>query len=146
MKKLLLAAAAVCCLAACNKELGPEYKTPPQISEVSYKTTGIAADEVVSVSATFTSVYGLQYGWIAYYLNEDDSDVKQTNPYMYSKNQTSATFTGKIPGQKAGTKVTFQVLATSAYQIPAWTEVYTYTVEDEAEPEPTPDPVLPVEN
>ncbi len=146
MKKLLLAAAAVCCLAACNKELGPEYKTPPEISEVSFKTTGIAADEVVTVSAMLTCTYGLQYGWIAYYLNEDESDVTRTNPYMYAKNQTSATFSGKIPGQKAGTKVTFQVLATSAYQVPVWTNTYTYTVEGELEPDPDPNPVLPDEN
>ncbi len=26
MKKLLIMAVAACCLAACNKELGPEYK------------------------------------------------------------------------------------------------------------------------
>ena len=29
MKKLLIMAVAACCLAACNKELGPEYKVAP---------------------------------------------------------------------------------------------------------------------
>lgn len=33
MKKLLFAAA-VCLLAACNEELGPEYETPPVFDEV----------------------------------------------------------------------------------------------------------------
>lgn len=32
MKKLLIMAVAACCLAACNKELGPEYKVAPVIS------------------------------------------------------------------------------------------------------------------
>ena len=35
MKKLLIMAVAACCLAACNKELGPEYKVAPVISNVS---------------------------------------------------------------------------------------------------------------
>ena len=36
MKKLLFAAAAVWLLAACNKELGPEYETPPVFDEVTF--------------------------------------------------------------------------------------------------------------
>ena len=32
MKKLLIMAVAACCLAACNKELGPEYKVAPVIA------------------------------------------------------------------------------------------------------------------
>ena len=38
MKKLLFAAAAVWLLAACNKELGPEYETPPVFDEVTFTT------------------------------------------------------------------------------------------------------------
>ena len=43
-------------------------------------------------------------------------------------------------GQKAGTKVTFQILAVSAYSVYTFSEVYEYTVQEESEPEPMPNP------
>ena len=46
MKKLLIMAVAACCLAACNKELGPEYKVAPVISNVSCSP---GLDDVVSL-------------------------------------------------------------------------------------------------
>ena len=45
MKKLLFAAAAVWLLAACNKELGPEYETPPVFDEVTF-TTATQPDKI----------------------------------------------------------------------------------------------------
>ena len=45
-----------------------------------------------------------------------------------------------IEGQKAGTKVTFQILAVSAYSVYTFSEVYEYTVQEESEPEPMPNP------
>lgn len=66
MKKLLFAAAAVWLLAACNKELGPEYETPPVFDEVTFTTATqpdkitepVKVDEVVWVNATVSSVQG----------------------------------------------------------------------------------------
>lgn len=145
MKKLLLAAAAVCCLAACNKELGPEYETPPIFEDVTFTTATqpdkitepVEVDEIVTVQATVTCPYKVRQVWLAYYVNGDESDVKTTNPYNYDA--TSVTFKERIPGQKAGTKVTFQVLARSDYVF-IWTNTYTYKVEGELEPDPEPNP------
>lgn len=60
MKKLLIMAVAACCLAACNKELGPEYKVAPVISNVSCSPglDDVHAGDDVRVTATVTSEYG----------------------------------------------------------------------------------------
>lgn len=151
MKKLLLAAAAVCCLAACNKELGPEYETPPVFDKVTFTTATqpdgivdpVKEDEVVWVNATVSCPYKVKQVWLAYFLDGDESNVKTTTPYNYDA--TTVTFKERIPGQKAGTKVTFQVLTRSDYVF-IWTNTYTYKVEGELEPDPDPNPVLPDEN
>lgn len=70
MKKLLFAAAAVWLLAACNKELGPEYETPPVFDEVTFTTATqpdkitepVKVDEVVWVNATVSCPYKGQTG------------------------------------------------------------------------------------
>ena len=49
MKKLLIMAVAACCLAACNKELGPEYKVAPVISGVTFSPQEVHASENVHV-------------------------------------------------------------------------------------------------
>ena len=53
MKKLLIMAVAACCLAACNKELGPEYKVAPVISSGSCSRglDDVLAGEVVGGGA-----------------------------------------------------------------------------------------------
>ena len=70
MKKLLIMAVAACCLAACNKELGPEYKVAPVISGVTFSPQEVHAGENVHVSATVTSEYGFTGISILYSLNE----------------------------------------------------------------------------
>lgn len=150
MKKLLLAAAAVCCLAACNKELGPEYKTPPVFDKVTFTTATqpegvvdpVKVDETVWVNATVSCPYKVKQVWLAYFVDGDEADVKTTTPYNYDA--TTVTFKERIPGQKAGSKVTFQVLTRSDYVF-MWTQAYTYKVEG-GEEKPNPDPVLPDEN
>ena len=54
------------------------------------------------------------------------------------------TFKERIPGQKAGAKVSFQVLTRSDYVF-MWTQTYTYKVEG-GEDEEKPNPDLPDEN
>lgn len=78
MKKLLFAAAAVWLLAACNKELGPEYETPPVFDEVTFTTATqpdkitepVKVDEVVWVkrrypARTRSNRCGLPTSWTA---------------------------------------------------------------------------------
>lgn len=116
MKKLLFAAAAVWLLAACNKELGPEYETPPVFDEVTFTTATqpdkitepVKVDEVVWVNATVSCPYKVKQVWLAYFVDGDESNVVTTTPFNYDA--TTVTFRERIPGQKAGAKVSFQVL------------------------------------
>ena len=150
MKKLLFAAAAVWLLAACNKELGPEYETPPVFDKVTFTTATqpdgvtkpVKVDEGVWVNATVSCPYKVKQVRLAYFVDGDDSNVEMTNPYFYDA--TTVTFKEWIPGQKAGAKVTFQVLAQSDYVF-IWTQSYTYKVEG-GEDEEKPNPDLPDEN
>lgn len=121
MKKLLFAAAAVWLLAACNKELGPEYETPPVFDEVTFTTATqpdkitepVKVDEVVWVNATVSCPYKVKQVWLAYFVDGDESNVVTTKPFNYDA--TTVTFKERIPGQKAGAKVSFQVLTRSDY-------------------------------
>ena len=128
MKKLLFAAAAVWLLAACNKELGPEYETPPVFDEVTFTTVSCP--------------YKVKQVWLAYFVDGDESNVVTTKPFNYDA--TTVTFKERIPGQKAGAKVSFQVLTRSDYVF-MWTQTYTYKVEG-GEDEEKPNPDLPDEN
>lgn len=79
MKKLLIMAVAACCLAACNKELGPEYKVAPVISNVSCSSglDDVHAGDDVRVTATVTSEYGFTGISILRALNDDETKVKE---------------------------------------------------------------------
>lgn len=89
MKKLLFAAAAVWLLAACNKELGPEYETPPVFDEVTFTTATqpdkitepVKVDEVVWVNATVSCPYKVKQVWLAYFVDGDESNVVTTKPF-----------------------------------------------------------------
>ena len=131
MKKLLIMAVAACCLAACNKELGPEYKVAPVISNVSCSPglDDVHAGDDVRVTATVTSEYGFTGISILRALNDDETKVKEEGAWL-----------GTIGKEKAGTKVTFQILAVSAYGVYTFSEVYEYTVQEETDPEPMPNP------
>lgn len=150
MKKLLFAAAAVWLLAACNKELGPEYETPPVFDEVTFTTATqpdkitepVKVDEVVWVNATVSCPYKVKQVWLAYFVDGDESNVVTTKPFNYDA--TTVTFKERIPGQKVGAKVSFQVLTRSDYVF-MWTQTYTYKVEG-GEDEEKPNPDLPDEN
>lgn len=136
MKKLLLMAAVACCLAACNKELGPEYKTPPVVGAVTYTPVDVQPDQKVKVQTTLTSTYGLYSAFIIYWLNDQTEPSYQAGVIFYPEKEASAVYTGEIPGQKAGTKVSFGIIANSPYAMGA-SEEYSYTVAGEPEqPEP----------
>lgn len=141
MKKLLIMAVAACCLAACNKELGPEYKVAPVISGVTFSPQEVHAGENVHVSATVTSEYGFTGISILRALNDDETKVKEEGAWLSTnKTDTEKRYSGTIGKEKAGTKVTFQILAVSAYGVYTFSEVYEYTVQEETDPEPMPNP------
>lgn len=141
MKKLLIMAVAACCLAACNKELGPEYKVAPVISGVTFSPQEVHAGENVHVSATVTSEYGFTGISILRALNDDETKVKEEGAWLSTnKTDTEKRYSGTIGKEKAGTKVTFQILAVSAYSVYTFSEVYEYTVQEETDPEPMPNP------
>ena len=65
---------------------------------------------------------------------------KRDQVWFGSEKDKSKNYKATIEGQKAGTKVTFQILAVSAYSVYTFSEVYEYTVQEESEPEPMPNP------
>ena len=143
MKKLLIMAVAACCLAACNKELGPEYKVAPGIANVSCSPgrDEVHAGDDVRVTATVTSEYGFTGISILRALNDDETKVKEEGAWLSTnKTDTEKRYSGTIGKEKAGTKVTFQILAVSAYGVYTFSEVYEYTVQEETDPEPMPNP------
>ncbi len=99
-------------------------------------------DEVVWVNATVSCPYKVKQVWLAYFVDGDESNVVTTTPFNYDA--TTVTFRERIPGQKAGAKVSFQVLTRSDYVF-MWTQTYTYKVEG-GEDEEKPNPDLPDEN
>lgn len=105
MKKLLIMAVAACCLAACNKELGPEYKVAPVISGVTFSPQEVHAGENVHVSATVTSEYGFTGISILYSLNEDPETTEEPKDQVWfgSEKDKSKNYKATIEGQKAGT-------------------------------------------
>lgn len=110
MKKLLIMAVAACCLAACNKELGPEYKVAPVISNVSCSPglDDVHAGDDVRVTATVTSEYGFTGISILRALNDDETKVKKEGAWLSTnKTDTEKRYSGTIGKEKAGTKVTF---------------------------------------
>lgn len=128
MKKLLFAAFAALSLAACNKELGPEYTTAAEVGKIVMTPSAPAENSEVTVTAPITSLYGLHAAQLAYQLNDDPSTAKTTMPVYYTKENTSVTFTAVIPAQKAGTKVTFQVHVVTPYSVLTFSELQEYTV------------------
>ena len=90
MKKLLFAAAAVWLLAACNKELGPEYETPPVFDEVTFTTATqpdkitepVKVDEVVWVNATVSCPYKVKQVWLAYFVDGDAFQLRRHHRYV----------------------------------------------------------------
>lgn len=77
-----------------------------------------------------------------YSLNEDPETTEEPKDQVWfgSEKDKSKNYKATIEGQKAGTKVTFQILAVSAYSVYTFSEVYEYTVQEESEPEPMPNP------
>ena len=103
MKKLLIMAVAACCLAACNKELGPEYKVAPVISGVTFSPQEVHAGENVHVSATVTSEYGFTGISILYSLNEDPETTEEPKDQVWfgsekdkSKNYKATSATSEV--------------------------------------------------
>lgn len=85
---------------------------------------------------------GLPASVFYYSLNEDPETTEEPKDQVWfgSEKDKSKNYKATIEGQKAGTKVTFQILAVSAYSVYTFSEVYEYTVQEESEPEPMPNP------
>lgn len=142
MKKLVVAIFAILAFAACNKELEPEYTTPPVFSNVKLVNTPVTAADKGRFTATVASQYGLQTVMILYYLDDKNSnlDIKSEKMlFNIAPNATTQNVEGQIPVQKVGTKVTYQLVAYSYYMVQGGSAVGTYTVEDTIVPLPEPE-------
>lgn len=128
MNRWIVLVAAAFLLAACNKNAGPEYSTPAEFGAVGFYPSEVRPDRPVTVSVPVTSRYGFSRIFIVYALNGDRSDVRQASPRMLTREITSLTYEGDLPKQRAGTKVTFQVCAVTAYGVSAFSATGEYTV------------------
>ncbi|WP_418983657.1 membrane lipoprotein lipid attachment site-containing protein [Alistipes sp.] len=144
MKKMFLALAAVFALSACNKELGPEYSTGAEFGEVTRTPVMVTPTDAVSLQVVITSPYGLSAAQVAYYLNDDLTTMKSSKPTLYQgQSQTQAVYKPEkaIPAQEAGTKVSFQIVAETPFNVISGTRIYEYTVTDGGDEPIKPDPV-----
>ena len=134
MKKLFVAVVAALSIVACNSNPGPEQTTPAEFGEIVVAPTPVSVGTEVTVQVSVMSEYGFNSVYIAYMLNDDVSDVRFTAARNnLSKEITSFTYKGTIPGQKAGTKVTFWVCALTAYQVASYSAPKEYTIPEEDE-------------
>lgn len=127
MKKLIFAIAAMLCFSACNKELGPEYSTRPVVTDLLADTSNVQPDEPVDVMAYVNSQYPLAAVGIQYILNDDNTVVKEA-AVVPGEGAYTLSYSGTIPGQPAGTKVKFAVVAMTKYYVPGGSTVKEYTV------------------
>lgn len=142
MKKLLIAAAALFALAACNSntEVGPEAKEPVTIDQIKQTPAQVVTEnDEVTVMAVVACKYGLGAAQLAY----DTGEHTQTH-IVGAKSyagETTTNFSAVIPKQEAGTTIRWQLQTISAYSYITYSEIYTYTVVEQLPDEPVvPDP------
>lgn len=142
MKRMLFAAAAALCLAACNSGSGPERTTPAEFGEVTFSPAEVTPDTEVAVEAFITSEYGFRRVDIVYYFDNDESYVLFASTMRSFDAETrSLTYKGTIPRQKAGRKVTFRVRAITPYDVVTLSDPRSYTIPDEEEDEQPEQPI-----
>lgn len=134
MKKLLLLIAAAMLFAACDKKtkLGPEHTTGVEFDKIEYSSP--LPDTDVEVTSTITGLYGIYSAWVDYQIN-DDSEVHQAGAKMYDgTDKTNVTwyYSATIPGQPAGTKITFRIFSPTPYGVLSFSSVVVYTVSEDA--------------
>lgn len=130
MKRILhwVCAAALCGLAGCGSDSEPVAGEPTLFSNVVFPTEVNPGEKVV-VKADLWNTDELYSAWLVYYLDNEVEKTSEVSQIRFKPTQ-SAVFTGEIPGQKAGTKVTFQLAAWSVAGIFTPSEVFTYTVRE----------------
>lgn len=136
MKKLILMAAVAVLLAACDKKtkLGPEYNTGVEFGKIEYSS--LIPDTDVEVTCTLTSLYGIYSAWVDYQIG-DDPTVRNVGSQLYDgtdKTNTTWHYSATIPGQPAGTKITFRIFSYTPYGVLSFSSIVVYTVEAEEEP------------
>lgn len=148
MKKIKLMAVLMLCLTALgscidhDNEYAPEYgdEGMPKFGRVDMKPSRvITSDDAVSVTVDITCFFGMRGAQLYYWLNDNvEKPVSTKTQWFKGLEDKAVTFKGDkiIPKQKAGTKVTFQIAAESAYGMRNLTDPISYEV---AEPEPAPE-------
>lgn len=112
---------------SCNKDLGPEYdfvKGAPKIISVTHSPIVVIENTPIEISATVSCPYGINAVATRYALNDKNSEaklskiqnVRNLKEYQYKDAEA-------IPGQPAGTKIFYYVIAESKFGIPATSEI-----------------------
>lgn len=135
MKKLISIIFAAASLAACNDktELGPEHRAEVKIDKIAYSAP--IPDTDVEVTCDLSCEYGIYSAWIDYQI-DDDPEVQQTGAKLYDgsdKTHVTWHYAATIPGQPAGTKISFRIFSYTPYGKLTIGSIVVYTV-SETEP------------
>lgn len=132
IRPLYCVAAGVLLLTGCNKESGPESRTPATFGKVSYPAT-VEAGLPVRVRVPVESEYGFLQISIFYTEGSTPDETKEADVQLLTGDLKTVVYEGVIPktAQKAGQKVTFRVCARTAYHVVSYSEQCSYTVLEE---------------
>ena len=148
MKQIKIFALIALCLAALSScishdnEYAPEYEKEgmPVFGKITMTPSKVVTDkDAVSVEVDVVCPFGIKAIQLYYWLdgNFDKKVATKVAPFK-GKSDVAVTYKGKniIPKQRAGVKVSFQLVALSTYDMSNTTNVATYeVVESEATPE-----------
>lgn len=125
-------AAVMLLLTGCNKESGPESRTPATFGKVSFSET-VESGLPVRVSVPVESEYGFSRISIFYTEGNTPDETKKAGVQLLTGDLKSVIYEGVIPktAQKAGQKVIFRVCARTAYNVVSYSEQCSYTVSEE---------------
>lgn len=130
MRKYLILLAAALGSAACgDNEPGPEYSTPPVISEFSAPTE-VVEGKIATVTARLTSTYGLYSAFINYYIDDRDPQTEYVSIglRLYGADTFEAFYSADLPHLSAGTVVHYQLLVFNPFGAFGYSPIQTYTV------------------
>lgn len=130
MKKILLLAALAAVLVACTEKVKSESVTAPDITNVEFNADNVMPFQYVSVSAEASCKFGVYSVMLFYWAGNDPKTGKFVQGKVYGGNPEKVSYSGFLPGAKAGTKISFQVVSYSSHDVEGVSPIYTYEVKE----------------
>ena len=140
MKNLKIFALLALCVAVLSSCISHENEEVPEYGPMGFPKFGnvvitpnrvVTEEDAVTVEASVSCIYGLKAVAVGYWINDDTKTMRVVgNKFYRGDKDTSVKFKADkiIPQQLAGTKVSFQVVAKSTFDVQNTSEVYSFTV------------------